>query len=144
MVAAMLNGLWVCPKYGFKLAQQLWREIDGRKHKVAWCPSHNKRKGVWVPPEGQDDTVWRALNDHADAGATEALREELESLRNLVGAKRQDAAVWQDTTLRHLKHATLDYTQKMRDRIEDADKRRVQRHLVQRERRIPQGLRTSG
>ena len=47
--------------------------MDGRAHKVEWCPSHGKKMGEWEPSEGMDGEWLRYMNKIADAQATEAL-----------------------------------------------------------------------
>ena len=61
------------PKYAWRQWIEAEEAVDGRAHKMEWCPSHGKKMGVWEPSEGMDGEWLRHMNKMADAHATEAL-----------------------------------------------------------------------
>ena len=84
---------------------------------------------TWRAPEGQDAFKWRRLNAHADEHAGKMLEPELGLLAVAAAKPRREAREWTLQCMKHLRHATLDFAQKMWERVDDSDARRPQRHL---------------
>ena len=113
--------------------------MAGGDHHVVWIPSHGKRQQSWRPPDGHSAKLWRELNKHADAAATDKL---VTALRPVIWRvkERQQAEKWADHCLRMARLGVLTYNEQMFDRVEDVDAQRPQRHMFA-PRRRPQSYR---